>query len=154
MAEYVYVQRKSIFRLNQHQRPVIFLILIPALLICIAFTAGIIYYKREMTNLLLYATIPPSARFINESGEIIIIVTWILFLLVLLWADLVSLSLVGAFERVIRELDAIIDGKERKPIRARARDHLANDLLKRINVLIKNLPGPGQSNLKETKGRF
>jgi len=66
-----------------------------------------------------------------------------------------SSDLVGAFERITRELDEVIEGKEKKIIRARIPDELANELLKRINILIQRIPDPnvsGDSN--KSKGRF
>ncbi len=53
-----------------------------------------------------------------------------------------SNDVVGPLDRIIRELDEVIDGGARQPITVRQRDELAHELLKRVNVLVKNLPGP------------
>ena len=62
------------------------------------------------------------------------------FLAVIVWAYDVSSRLVGAFERILRELDEIIAGKGKHHIKARKDDLLANTLLERVNKLIDKLP--------------
>ena len=51
---------------------------------------------------------------------------------------LYSRNLVGSFGRIIYELDEIIAGRTKKTIRTRSNDYLANEILKRINYLVKN----------------
>ena len=45
-------------------------------------------------------------------------------------------NLLGPVSRIINELDMVIDGSRKKTITARPADELANELLKRINVLV------------------
>jgi hypothetical protein len=68
-----------------------------------------------------------------------VIIIWILFIITIFSVMEVfkaSHSLVGSFGRIHRELDEIIEGKSKKLITARPGDELAEDLLKRVNVLI------------------
>jgi len=55
----------------------------------------------------------------------------------LMVAFIISHHLVGAFGRIIRELDEVIEGKRVKTITARPYDELANNILKRVNVLVR-----------------
>ena len=53
-------------------------------------------------------------------------------------AYVISLHMVGAFGRIIYELDEIIAGRSQKIITTRSKDELAKDLSKRINVLLEH----------------
>ena len=85
---------------------------------------------------------PPASiiRFLNEWGILASFFIWCLFILILLWSYAVSRDLVGAFERILRDLDDIIAGREQKHLYARKNDALANALLKRLNTLVDLLP--------------
>ena len=89
-----------------------------------------------------------SVVFLTEWG-IVLALTGLIYLgSIFLWAYAVSNQMVAAFERIIRELDGIIEGRAKGPITARGRDELANALLKRLNVLIENIPGSGRLSAK------
>ncbi len=60
----------------------------------------------------------------------------VIFVLALIWVYVASNRWVGAFERIIREMDGVIAGKSKNHISARKNDVLALDLLKRVNALI------------------
>jgi len=67
------------------------------------------------------------------------------FLMSLIGAYIISHKMVGAFGRIIRELDEIIDGRSQRMITCRSGDTLTKALLERVNVLIK-------SYVKQAKG--
>jgi hypothetical protein len=61
---------------------------------------------------------------------------WVLLSLIVLATYVVCQQLLGAFTRIFRELDEVIAGQSvRRPITARKGDDLANELLKRINLI-------------------
>jgi len=61
-------------------------------------------------------------------------------LLVVFWTYFASNKIVGPYERILRELDAILDGGPKKAIGTRKGDEMFSEILKRINVLIEKLP--------------
>ncbi len=155
MKDYQFIHRKKFFYLNKYQKQIIALVLIPTLILCILISVFITYFHKEIINFVLYTTNPPSPEFLNRWGNIILIVLWIYLIFVILWVENVSRKLVGAFGRILRELDEIIAGKEQKSIKARKDDELANELLKRINKLIEMLPkNPSSQDNKKIPGRF
>ena len=91
-----------------------------------------------MVGVILHKSSSDAIRIINQWRIVIFFGLWAVCLLIILWSFSVSLNLVGAFERIINELDDVISGKSNKPIHARPTDDLANELLKRINVLIEH----------------
>ncbi len=133
--------RSMFMHTNKYQRRIIALTFIPSLILCILLTLFIFYFHRELINMILYSSTPPSIQFIRKWGIITLITLWAFFISVIIWAFRVSNNLVGAFERILRELDEMIAGREYKRLRARSDDDLANELLKRINALLQNPPG-------------
>ena len=151
-----YVKRKQFFRANKYQRPIIFLALIPTLLFCLVSTLFVLYFHRELVHMIKYNSEIHSVELMNQGRTIIVSTIWIFFMIVYVWAQLVSSKLVGAFERVIKDLDNVLMGNLKKPIRARDNDYLANELLARINKFIDKLNKPKTtgSGPADTMGRF
>jgi len=52
----------------------------------------------------------------------------------------ITMRILGPYERILRDLDEIIDGKPRRFLSVRKNDEMFSDLLKRINALIKKIP--------------
>lgn len=53
---------------------------------------------------------------------------------------LITSRILGPYERILRELDEVIDGRHKRLLSVRRRDEMFGDLLKRINALIKKIP--------------
>jgi len=66
--------------------------------------------------------------------------TSIVLLVVVCWTYKISNRLVGPYERVLREIDGVLEGKGKKIIVARKGDMLFEELLKRVNELINRMP--------------
>ena len=129
------VKRKTFSRINRFQRPIINIVIVTSFVaiileLCIAylyFDNTVINPLKEMSPLKILVLI-------------ILIEVPLIFYLVIVWAYKVSSHLVGAFERVLAELDNVLAGKGKKHIHARKGDDLAEELLKRINTLIDRIP--------------
>lgn len=93
--------------------------------------------------------------FYFDESSILYDFTWVHLKLLVKWfAPLAAVSLgivafivyfvthriLGPYERIVRELDEIIEGKHRKLLSVRKHDEMFGDLLKRINTLIKRIP--------------
>ena len=136
------VIRKKYIHTNKYQRRIIGLAIVPSLLVCFFISIVIKIFHKTLIDVLLFGSVTESVEFINRWAIWIMAGIWTFVVLVVIGAYIVSLNLVGAFERIVREMDEVIDGKDRKRIIARTNDDLANDLLKRINIFIANLPHP------------
>ena len=123
-------------RINRYQRKMLFLILLPAVLICAGLSAYILYFQKELTNAVLYASQPVSLRLIDKWIWVSLAVVWLFFFFMLSWAFKVSGRLLGGIHRLIAELDEIIASKRRRFIRCRQGEPLMEDLVRRINSLI------------------
>jgi hypothetical protein len=101
------------------------------LFICIVFVAN-----PAFSDAAFHTSFAGMEKFICQFPWVIAVLMAIILLPSMIGAYVVSLNMVGAFGRIICELDEIIAGRSQKSINSRPEDGLMNDLLKRINVLI------------------
>ena len=133
-------RRTQNFQMNKYQRRIIALAFFPTVVLCLTILVIAKFFYKELIDIITNSSTATSVRFIDEWGALTIFIVWCLFVLILAWGYLVSRDMVGAFVRILRELDEIIEGGERKRITVRQNDDLASELLNRINLLIDNLP--------------
>lgn len=133
----VFVRRKSYLRANRYQIPIIGLTLIPTFIFCALLTVFVLFAHRELFVYLKYDISLRNIQLVNNSILFILVTIWTFFAIVYVWAKIVSGRLVGAFERITRELDRVIEGQDVDRIYAREDDYIATVLLPRINYLIK-----------------
>ena len=144
-------QRNPVFHLNKFQQRLLF----PVIIICIItsciliFALLYVHYIGENFALLVSTSqndIQWAVPWFLDLGRynliIPVLVLTIAGMLVLLvcWAYHITHRIIGPHERVIRELDEVIAGTRKDPITARKDDDAFEELLSRINALIKKLP--------------
>lgn len=129
-------KRKRAFPTNKYQKRVLLLAFIPIVIVYVALIAFATLFKHELMNVMLMDSPAMGIQFLMRWHIIVIFALAVVFIIILIWAYKMSANLVGAFERIIRELDEVIAGRSQRKIKARARDELANELLHRVNQLI------------------
>lgn len=129
-------KRKHAFPTNKYQKRVLMLAFVPIVIVYVAVVAFITFFKQELMNVMLQDSPAAGLQFLIKWHIGAIFVLAVIFIIILIWAYRVSANLVGAFERVLTELDEVIAGRTQRKIKARAKDDLANALLHRINHLI------------------
>ncbi len=133
-------KRSKTFNMNKYQTRIVLTTFFPLLFICAIVVLFLQAFFSEILQVITTWSAAKTTRLILQWNVAFYAIYVLLLLGVLFWAYYVSRDIVGAFERILKDLDAVIDGEQRKPITARAKDELANELLKRINILIRNLP--------------
>jgi len=126
--------KRSLLHVNRFQSPLLNLIIAFSLTTVIVLTICVSYLSYDVTNSILNP-----AREIPTVKIVIILILLVLpliFFLNIIWAYRASSRLLGAFERILRELDNILETKQKRHIQARENDRLANELLERVNKLI------------------
>ncbi len=78
-------------------------------------------------------SIDPQKILIILAGMAVIFAIFVLFY----WAYKISNKVLGPYERVLRDLDKVIDGRSGKALTVRQGDDMFAELIARINVLIK-----------------
>lgn len=131
-------KRRIFLRVSKFQQPVLYLFVFSALMVVISLTLSASYLYVDITNAV-----------INSGAEVPTAKIWLLlslmtlpliFLVIIVWAYYVSNKSLGAFERILRELDEIVTKNEKRHIKARKGDKLAEELLAHINTLIDRVP--------------
>ena len=152
----LYQQRKNFFQMNRFQWPLVLTGLIPTFFFCAFSTFFVVYLHGELINFIRYNSTVRTIDIINQWGLAVLICIWVFFTLAYFWIQSISSRSVGAFERILRELDDAIKKNDfSQKLRARDRDVLANELLKRINVLFTKLQKPKTGgDPSKTVGRF
>ena len=133
-------KRQINFFANKYQRRIMALAFFPTAIICLTMMILMKYFYLRFVDILIFESSSESIMFLNQWITLVLLSTGILFVLIILWAYAISRDMVGAFARILRDLDTIIQGGQRKHIYARKGDDPAGPLVKRINVLIDNLP--------------
>ncbi len=134
--------RRALLHTTKHQRQIIRLSVVPSTIFCVVMYFLLHAFQNEVGEAIYTASDVASIKFVSEWAFALLSMVLLYLGCGFLWAYAVSTDVVGPFDRIIRELDEVIDGGARQPITVRQRDEFAQELLKRVNVLVKNLPDP------------
>ena len=131
-------KRSLLLHLNKYQTQIIYPIAFACIIACmIAASCLFVMFYLDVyhTNVLNF----DRTAFKLLIARVIPFLVLILFLLVV-WTYIIASRLVGAHNRIIRELDEVVEGKRKSPITSRNGDSHFAELLQRINALIQKLP--------------
>lgn len=129
--------RSNPFRTNRYQRRMIAIPFVSILFLNGLATFLILFFHPHLIQTFFLS--PQSIDYINQFTLLALFMIWIFFLLVAIWTYIVSSSLVGAFDRLTRELDDILITGKKRFLHVRRDDHPANEVVNRINKLINKL---------------
>ena len=127
-------KRNIILNINRYQQSILVPVLLSASMACLMSIVCLIYLLADITETKMIYNI--------KLTDIQIFIPWImmgisyLLLFVVFWTYYISNKLVGPFQRVVRELDEVIDGTKTTPIGTRVGDKMFEELLERINKII------------------
>ena len=130
--------RKTYLTVNKYQEKIVLMAIAPTAILFSTLLALLIFGNPAIMQ--RFFNLPLDELMIIIS-KISFVIVWILFIVTIVFVAMVfkvSHNLLGAFGRIIRELDDVIDGKSKNVIYARPGEELSGDLLKRVNVLIKS----------------
>lgn len=131
-------EKKRLVHLNKYQIKVLTLVLLPPVIITTVMGVLSSLFFDQLLTAVESGSMSTMLAMLSQWKINILVGLWVLLTLVILWAYVVSRNLLGAFTRLFRELDEMIAGKrEVAELKARDKDDFANELLKRINILIK-----------------
>ena len=123
-------KRTTLFHVNRFQRNLFYPIIVAFLLGCIVSWLSMVYVL--IGN---YFAHPNLYRFQAIIPGLLSLVT-MLMILIVFWTLRVSGRYFGAYERILKELDDVIAGRGKGPLKTRHGDVMFEELLKRINTLI------------------
>ena len=82
------------------------------------------------------SSVPVLMQYIQQYYYIAIIIIMLIFILTLFWIHTESSKMVGAFERLIKELDEFDLSKQDKIFHVRKNDTFAKEIANRINKIL------------------
>ena len=132
-------KRNQFIHVNKFQKRILYIVLFPSWLACIISFSSIeyFYYFSGTAPILWTGYIAP----LDAAVPWIFLGLCVIAFVIAVWSYYVSNKLVGAFERILSELDQILEWKETKRhLSAREGDFLVWELLKRINALMDKIP--------------
>lgn len=129
-------KRSLLFHTNKFQRRILLPVLIPCLTLSIISLTCLIYvcYLSDLG--------PIVQKYDVDLSLAQVAVPWFLMTFSLLivcvafWACAVSNKIVGPYERILKDLDHVIESNSKSPVQVRKGDEMFEELLKRVNVLI------------------
>ncbi|MFH1360228.1 MAG: hypothetical protein ABIJ41_04225 [Candidatus Omnitrophota bacterium] len=129
-------KRKTTFNyLNKFQKRILYPILVPSFSLCLFSMLCLSFYYEMNLNQSHLQQIDPYLVNFFVPGFLLVCLMMMLF--VTLWILLISNKIFGAYDRLIKELDDMLQGKGKKIITVRKGDEMFNELLKRFNALLK-----------------
>jgi hypothetical protein len=128
-------KRARFSTVNKYQIKIILLTFFPSALIFLTFIGIVCVGDPIISRAMAHTSFAGMERLISRFSGWMLIVMCCVFAASSMAAFNISLNMVGAFERINRELDDIIAGQSQRAITCRPGDELARDLLIRVNVL-------------------
>lgn len=129
--------RNIVLNVNKFQKRILYPVLFSCLVACNAIVLCLAYFYfpagHEFFFDLTLGDIKPYL-----PGVLISVSVMLIF--IIFWTFYMSNKIVGPYERVLKELDVILTGDKRDGINSRKGDEMFEELLRRINLLIKKLP--------------
>ncbi len=130
-------KRRRFVGLNRWQRHSITLAVAPALVLFLFVFLLIEIFEPELSDVIIRSSDEATVVVLTRWGVWMFVALAACMLAVVTWAYVASRNVLGAIDRLLKELDEMADGRrERKPLSVRAKDTLAHELVKRINQLI------------------
>ncbi len=94
-------------------------------------------FQTELRDVIITSTDEAAIVALTRWGVLLFLALAACFLAVVASTYVASRNVLGPFDRLLREMDEMLDGRrERKPLSVRAKDTLAHELVKRVNKLI------------------
>ena len=130
-------KRQRFLSINRWQRQSIKLSVAPVLVLFLFMFLLIEIFQTELRDVIITST---------DEAAIVALTRWVVwlylalaawFLAVVASTYVASRNVLGPFDRLLREMDEMLDGRrERKPLTVRPKDDLAKELLKRVNKFV------------------
>jgi len=125
------IKRTTIFHVSKSQRVFFYPVIIAFFLGCIVAWLTLTYF------LIGEYLADPAMDQLQRAIPILLTVATISMFAVIFWTLRISNRHFGSYDRVIGDLDDVLSGAKKEPLTTRKGDVIFEELLKRINALIK-----------------
>ncbi len=130
-------KRRRFPGLNRWQRHSVTLAVAPALVLFLFMFLLIEIFQTQLRDVIITSTDEAAILALTRWGVLLFFALAACFLAVVASTYVASRNVLGPFDRLLREMDEMLDGRrERKPLTVRPKDDLAKELLKRVNKFV------------------
>jgi len=128
------MKRKLFLNINRFQRPILYLTVAATFVTIVILSICVSFLSYDIANMIITSTkeIPTT----KLAVSFVLMILPLSYLAIIYFSLRISNKLVGSMERILKELDEIIEKREKKHLTVRKGDDLVQELLKRINLLI------------------
>jgi len=128
------MKRKLFLNINRFQRPILYLTVAATFVTIVILAICVSFLSYDIANMIINSTkeIPTT----KLAVSFVLMILPLSYLAIIYFSLRISNKLVGSMERILKELDEIIEKREKKHLTVRKGDDLVQELLKRINTLI------------------
>jgi hypothetical protein len=133
------IDRSIILNTNKFEKliiyPILFFSLLAALLVylCLEYNIRISIYPKEPVILSI------DAIQFREAIPYMLVGIALMLICIISWSYYIANKIVGPHDRIVRELDEVLEGKKTDVLTVRQDDKMFSELLERINKLIKKI---------------
>ena len=128
--------KRKKFHMTRYEQSIIRGIFILPMSFCMLFTVMIGIFHNEVIEVITKGSTNLTANYLSQTLTYIVITLWGFFFLSYVLARITSNNMLGAFERILRDLDEMNDTGVKKHLHCRKNDILAGELIRRINTFI------------------
>jgi len=128
------MKRKLFLNINRFQRPILYLTVAATFVTIVILAICASFLSYDIANMIINS--PKEILTTKLTVSFILMILPLSYLAIIYFSLRISNKLVGSMERILKELDEIIEKREKKHLTARKGDDLVQELLKRINLLI------------------
>ena len=132
-------QRKGLKNINKYQMKIILLSFVPCTLLCLCMTILLYVFFNDFSKALINEQTIIDVAYVKHWFLLIFGSLLCFFMFLMFWVFKESKHLVGAFDRVKRELKEQSEGRKKGPINVRKKDRLFKEILESINAIIKKI---------------
>ena len=128
------MKRKLFLNINRFQRPILYLTVAATFVTVVILAISVSFLSYDIADMIIHSTkeIPTT----KLAVSFVLMILPLSYLAIIYFSLRISNKLVGSMERILKELDEIIEKREKKHLTVRKGDDLVQELLKRINTLI------------------
>ncbi|MFP4473020.1 MAG: hypothetical protein ACLFPX_04010 [Candidatus Omnitrophota bacterium] len=134
-------KRRYLSYANDFQKQIITLAFLPAIIFYLLTLAICFTMYQGFLNMLLGGEDLAAVQLLSSGTFAVATVLTLVLIGILAWLFVVSKNILGPFNRVIREMDEMIESREKKMLRVRDKDVLAKQVVDRVNRIINDFSG-------------
>ncbi len=133
-------KRNLFLNVNDKQKAMLFPVFVSCFCACLVGLFCLNYFLIFESETIEVYNVSVDVALLKIIIPFLLILIMIILIFLIFWTYYISNKLLGSYNRIVNDLDAIVEGKSREPLGTRKGDSVFEGLLLRINALIRKLP--------------